>query len=1076
MSGSTGKIVGAIAGAALAYFTGGLSVVALGATLGSMVGGLLDKGPNTQGPRLDDLKVTVSTYGIGIPILYGTERMGGNVIWSTDKIELATTQGSGGGKGGGATNTTYAYYVHMTIALCQTPRDGSTVGLVQIFQDGKLIWDAHSGIPVASALASSANPYSSFQLWQGNETQLPDPIEESWLGVGNVPAYRGIVRIRMIAIECPSGRIPQFSFVLSTGATVGIEKKPFVNFPRGTAGVVQSDGVWHFNVVNNGAGASQTLETFYGTSTGAAALVRNTAMQIDSVEGNPSPVTGSPVPMIARGLETISSGIRNRVEVINLQDGTRSTIVDRTVGTLDSTLGISNPLSAAFDQVTKQYAFLGGAYSTGPINFILQAWIAGAISAPLPAQNAKIAYYNGLVYAVYYGSGQYSLAVIDGTGAIINTIAGPGPFGITSSTGAMIQADASGVYVWIQTGVSGGTAAIYKIDPVASTWTLLCSDANPVEGAKDVGHPSTFYCTSTSAIVGPADSSGTAYYDLIRFNSVTLAPYKVSSIITDQCQRAGVQAFDVSGIPNTDTVTGYKLGTPASARANIDPLLVAFGIFIVDENGSIFFKKYSSITPVAAITFNELGQAENGGEPGDPMPLSRKQEIDLARSVTASYIDPIFDYQTASQKAVRMITGSTADQSVSLPIAMSAAQAQAAAQMVLYASWRAQNTRTVSLSRKYAFMSPGDGAMYEYPQGTSRLWRVMSQMDDGVTIQQTLEPGDASVYSQVAIGAAGYVSQAVPPLPSPTRGQILDMPIVRDADNNASLYVALDSYAGIAADAQLYVGDDDSTLVSRGIVSASAPIGFAETTMGAAVSTGVDETNLLTANLGDDTPASCTRDVLIAGGGEYWAYGAPGRWEIGSSAVVSTLGGGRFVLSRHLRGQFGTEQFTGTHVAGDTFVLLRIAGLLRPSFAVGDIGLTKSYRAVTRGRALDSIASQTYANTGQGLMPLNPINLRRSTDASNNVTYTWDPRSRLSFNNLTGTAQMGETSEAYSIDFYSSGAFTTRVGTLTSTTASLTLTAAQATAWGLTPGAANFMNVFQVSGQVGNGHALQATL
>ena len=103
MSGGTGSIIGAIAGAALAYFTGGISTVLMGAALGSAVGGMFDKGPNTQGPRLDDLKVQVSTYGNPIPTVYGTARVGGNVIWSTDKLEIGTTQTAG--KGGGPQQT-----------------------------------------------------------------------------------------------------------------------------------------------------------------------------------------------------------------------------------------------------------------------------------------------------------------------------------------------------------------------------------------------------------------------------------------------------------------------------------------------------------------------------------------------------------------------------------------------------------------------------------------------------------------------------------------------------------------------------------------------------------------------------------------------------------------------------------------------------------------------------------------------------------------------------------------------------------------------------------------------------------
>jgi hypothetical protein len=215
--------------------------------------------------------------------------------------------------------------------------------------------------------------------------------------------------------------------------------------------------------------------------------------------------------------------------------------------------------------------------------------------------------------------------------------------------------------------------------------------------------------------------------------------------------------------------------------------------------------------------------------------------------------------------------------------------------------------------------------------------------------------------------------------------------------------------------------------------------------------------------------SSVTRDVLLAGGAEYWAYGAPGRWEIGASAQGDSLGGGRYILSRHLRGLFGTERFTGTHAVGDVLVLLRIAGILRPDTGVGGIGQTKSYRAVTKGRSTDSVASQTYANTGEGLTPLSPINLRRTSTND----FTVDRRSRLAMNNLTGALPLGETTEAYSWAFYSSGTYATLLGTVVTNTA--TVTAAQITAIGVTPSATAFLKVRQVSDSIGPGHELQAT-
>jgi hypothetical protein len=84
----------------------------LGFALGSMLGGVLfpQDGPPDQiqeGPRLHDLKVQSSAHGAMLPLVYGTVRIAGNVIWAADLEEQVVTQttSASGGKGGGGSVT-----------------------------------------------------------------------------------------------------------------------------------------------------------------------------------------------------------------------------------------------------------------------------------------------------------------------------------------------------------------------------------------------------------------------------------------------------------------------------------------------------------------------------------------------------------------------------------------------------------------------------------------------------------------------------------------------------------------------------------------------------------------------------------------------------------------------------------------------------------------------------------------------------------------------------------------------------------------------------------------------------------
>jgi hypothetical protein len=1078
---SNGRQIGTIVGSLVAaYFTAGTSyaafAVAAGGAVGGYIGGRLDP-QNVQGPRIDDLKVTNSNYGVGITELDGAERIGGNVIWSTDKMEVAVEEDVGGKGGGGDTQTSYQYRVHMRVGLVRRPADGSTVSIVKIFRDSKLIWDMTSGQSIGSALATAESPMSTAVMYQGDAAQLPDPYEESILGVGNVPAYRELVSISMRDIDCPGGRVPQFSFVVSTNATVVEENLVYSEAPAAGDGlnawaVIRADMTWHYNYTGSDLSGTFQLNV-YNVGQGYATMTRAMAGGAAHYGLIPVPVSGDGYASAVRMRTTTAASptVEHVIEQWNLEAGTRTTILAYTPGTADNVIA---PASAGYDSHSETFAVRGGGTSRESVITFIRGGVQ-VISDAISGTPGPVTIRNGVGYALSASGGSLLLSTFDSSsGALVGTSAGPAWVdGGGSIAWAGLMPWDSGVYVWIR---NAGDYNLYQVDVYANTWELLSSnvDTTGAEKMGGSGFPTTFYATPQLAIIGPSsEQSGIHRYNVVRFNTVSPETVKVKDVIAARFDSIGETRYDVSAIPDADVIYGYKRASPTSVRAAIEPLLTAFRIFAVDEDGILKFKKYEDITSVASVSFDELGQSENGDE--DIFPLARMQEIDLPRSVSVNYIEPNKDFQTASERAARDTTESIEDLTIEIPLAISSSVAKAAAETILYARWNAQNTRVAKLSRKYAFVSPGDGLTIEYPRGTTSLWRVTKANDDGARCEFAVEPGDAALFAKTAVGTTGYEGQQIAALPAPLQAKILDIPILRDADNNAGPYVALDSYAPVAADGELFVGADDATLVSRGTISSSAPIGVAETVLSDWSSVTVDETNLFTVNLGDDVFSNCTRDVLLSNGGEFWAYGQPGRWEIGASALGDNLGDGRYILSRHLRGMFGTEQHRGTHEAGDVFVLLRIAGMLRPDTGVGAIGQSLSYRAVSRGRSFNSSPSQTYANTGEGLKPLSPLNPRRETSTSNDVTVSVDRRSRLAMNNATGSIPLGETAESFTWSFFTSG-FAALAGTLVSNASSVTITSAQQTAFGLTPGATIYLRVAQNSDSVGLGHQLEATL
>lgn len=77
----------------------------------------------SSNPAVGALTVQQSSYGVPVPICYGTNRLTGNIIWYGDfKAVKVSTSSGGSGKGGSSSaNTSYSwnYYASFAVSLCE---------------------------------------------------------------------------------------------------------------------------------------------------------------------------------------------------------------------------------------------------------------------------------------------------------------------------------------------------------------------------------------------------------------------------------------------------------------------------------------------------------------------------------------------------------------------------------------------------------------------------------------------------------------------------------------------------------------------------------------------------------------------------------------------------------------------------------------------------------------------------------------------------------------------------------------------------------------------------------------------
>lgn len=183
----------------------GMSAFGLGWAVGGMAASYL-LAPDSEGPRLSDLAAGGSSYGTAIPLCYGTTKVPGNVIWASDLIEAEHTESAKGGP----EYTSYTYSQHLAVMVCAGP----VTGIRKIWANGKLILDA-------SATNTGATGQSSgIRVYLGDETQVADSLLETYLGAGNVPAHRGYCYVVFDNLQLADygNRAPSFEFeVVSVG-------------------------------------------------------------------------------------------------------------------------------------------------------------------------------------------------------------------------------------------------------------------------------------------------------------------------------------------------------------------------------------------------------------------------------------------------------------------------------------------------------------------------------------------------------------------------------------------------------------------------------------------------------------------------------------------------------------------------------------------------------------------------------------------------------------------------------------------------------------------------------------------
>ncbi len=1132
------QLVLGVAGAALGAFVPVIGPELgwlLGSAVGSMIGafgGDGDQGKKIASPRVENLRVTTSTYGAMIPYGYGTNVVGGNVIWLKGmKLDEHEPVEEG---------APFTYTATFALSVA----DGEIEKILRIKMNGELIFnftdqDLNQALPV----------FPRPRIYLGTETQMPDPDIEADKGVGNTPAYRG--QAYLVFVNMP---LEKFGNGLPVRFEVEVAYKAGPADPA--VHIDERDGS-AVSIVRDELSRSWYIIEHYGGDYGngitridmATNEVIQTKIFTDEEAIAAGHMAGSPEGEYL--LVQNAFGINN-CEPLYLVDmhtleklteyGEEGIFTSDTKVSAGSQLVFSsNPELGPWG---KFCAALGGSHI-----WVFATW--DCQNDLLTAKPINIA-------------GRLNLALYEAAAH-------------TGWDGAYMCGDAEGNF-WVVTNKDGdcilrryntdiqitNLGVVQPIVANTTDWNLsdTVTDAdriiyNPVDHSIIVGNNSTIYkwdiatesfvdtlaVTNNSRQWSTAPQNGLVLFgnyteiDLTSFGiTATYTGYLATDtswdaatnsvlstesngqwrtylgrggpgvtpldvVVADLCSRAGLEAsdIDVTELAPYD-VRGYTVNQPGEIRGAIQELARDFFFGCAEQDNKLVFKLRGRAA-VAAIPEADLGARSESRKDKDDnewVNETLQEDLEIPRIFTYTYIcqDTFYADDTKSEQRTLMPNETTTGNSEIIfrsPVVHTPDEAQQIVERLCYLAYVNRLQQEFSTMPKYIKLDPEDVITFTYQSFEFKV-RIV-RMDTGDALKLTTVIEDELSYISNATGAAPD-GQPLPTIVTTGPATIFafDTNYIEDSDSNLGgdfdtpgLYVMFGSTSTNWLGATAYMRETSSspwTNVGSKLKAA---------TWGKAVNTLPDVSDWAAWDYSSELTVRPPVGVLFdpLSSREPTGFSSTTQDEIMEDPLLNLIkvgeellqfvnatnnGDGTFTLNTFLRARRGTSFGLSTHNVGDDVILVEKSAMLRMPFSLADIGDYKQFKGVsTNSDAGLAPVKYSMINAAE-LRPYAPNDVRGARDGGDNLTITWSRCARLNGHNMwvdgTGTIDNPESVEAYEVDVLDSNDTVLRTLTATSDTTGCVYSAANQTTDFGSPQEAVKVRVHQMSSYaaVGRGY------
>lgn len=1042
-----------VVGAGIGSYTG--IGAGTGWQLGSALGQALDSDALNQGSSLTDLKISGASYGVNIPTLFGTMRLGGNIVWAAP-LEAREAQKETGGKGGvspTSSQSAYDYFASFAIGLAR----GEVGDVLKIWADGTLLYDV-------TAAGEVRVPNLQFRFYPGDAEQLPDSIMEADLGVGHVPAYRGLsyMVFDQLPLASYGNRIPNIEVLLTTdgvsyfpkivGDSIDVEASSmaydalrghlYTYEDIGSTDKVRKFDLATLSLLNDaeigteipvipvpGSGFSMDREGDFWIGTGFGLLTgrqitkfNSKSMAIEIQKDLPSGVGAvshsTDIQCLLTGASFQVAGSQQngqivvfdaRLDVIDTLTVASQTCTgaitdsDETAWLAMSGLAAVSPVSdlqIIEVGITALQALSGTQFGTAQATHTIDASELTPLGGMSPETNtisrlvAHLKAWQALVFQNDYRLFKWSM--IDHTITASVDFSGQSLLSLVSTNNgdeiAFIQSNRWVVYL------SGETLEeIERID----LWSF--------SGVSNFNNWVYDAASDSVVVLGQSDPVQRLY--LRRKNG---GDADVKQTVQALTLSAGLAPEDVDASLVSSSFPGYILNRPMSIQDGLTPLLSAANLDLTESGYGLKFKPKIETVDLE-VSYNDLLS---------PLSQNRIQESELPGTVTLSYMAADAGYQVGTQSAKRSYAPLSTmfgrnEVALGVPLAMDAGHAKAICQQQLYDAWAMRRGISSALPLKYLALDAAD--VIKVVTQTEEITGRLSQSWLGADFSLEFElNGLSSAWTEPNVTAdsgTGYPDLRIE-RPAFTELFILDLPLLRDTDATGGMgsryYFAMDGTGQNWRGAGLFSSQTGDRYEQRGVCQSALCWGVATTALGDTQNPWqTDRENSLTVRfLNGEERLESVSMLAILNGANALLVGD----EIINFSSVTLNADGTYTLHTLLRGRRGTEAAVKNHEVAEKVLLLEEGRLCRDIMPLSHLNMSHYWKAVAAGQLVEEVPVQVKALTGRDLMPFAPVHVTAERTPES-LVLRWVRRGRVGARSLSSNTPLSETSETYEILF-----------------------------------------------------------